>query len=452
MQAAADLLDDLRVDQEQPVDVFGVIEQLGMWLVFQPFQALLGAVVPQGSGGVMITTEREPAIQRYTAAHEIGHWHLDQNQSAFDTETDIFNPNGNEREYVAQWFASYFLMPPPLVYAAVARHLPRGKAMSPGTAYLVARDMRVSYEAALRQMANLDIVSGHTRDQLLTVPRMRAKQEAAYGRRPTDGYADVWVADERSLQPTSQQQFDVVVHDEIVVALPENRTTGYQWLDETGNARRASLHAYPAPAPFGQPETPSAALPDFANRDTEQRTTAEVNAALALLAQKARSLQGALSEPSTVDTTFPDQSRDGLRTVVDEYRPGWARLTSRNRGKLREAIAGKPSDSTQFLAPAPSEAAPTQSQLPARQPDPANPGVGATGLRLLVFQANVEGRFTQLLHYAPVHDPHTPPAMTFTIAASVSPPPAVRHRQALLNISLDDPTDESSRTDDETNP
>jgi Zn-dependent peptidase ImmA (M78 family) len=450
MQAAADLLDELGVDQEQPVDVFGVIEQLGMWLVFQPFQSLLGAVVPQGSGGVMITTEREPAIQRYTAAHEIGHWRLDHNQSAFDTETDIFHPSGNEREYVAQWFASYFLMPPPLVHTAVARHLPGGEAMSPATAYKVARDMHVSYEAALRQMANLDIVSGRTRDELLAVPRMKAKQEAAYGHRPADGYADVWVADERSLQQTIQR-FDVVVHDEIVVELPENRTTGYQWLDETGNARRAGLHARPAPAPFGQPVTPSAAPPDLANSDAEQRTTAEVNAALALLAQKTRSLQGASSDAFTAGTTLNEQPREGLRTVVDEYRSGWARVTSRNPGKLREAIAGKPSDSTQFLASAPTGAARTGNQPPVGQPDPANPGVGATGRRLLVFQANVEGRFTQFLHYAAVHDPHTPPAMTFTIAATVSPPPAVRHRRALLNINLDDPADESSQADDETN-
>src|SRR6266568_889706 len=108
LQAAAELLDELGADQEQSIDVFGAIEQLRLWLVFYPLKNLLGAIVPSGSGGVVLTTERQPSIQRYTAAHEIGHWLLDQDRLALDTEDDIFSPRAAERERLAQLFASYF--------------------------------------------------------------------------------------------------------------------------------------------------------------------------------------------------------------------------------------------------------------------------------------------------------------------------------------------------------
>src|SRR3712207_7634154 len=49
------------------------------------------------SGGVLITTEREPTIQRYTAAHEIGHWRLDHNSTGFDTEADILQPGADRK-------------------------------------------------------------------------------------------------------------------------------------------------------------------------------------------------------------------------------------------------------------------------------------------------------------------------------------------------------------------
>jgi len=146
LQAAAELLDELEIDQEQPIDVFDSITRLGLWLVFTPLKTLLGAIVPQGDGGIMITTERQPGIHRYTAAHEIGHWELDHDRTAFDTYDDVLNPAANERERLAQWFASYFLMPPPLVHATASRHLVRPDTdVSPAQAYLVARDMHVSY-------------------------------------------------------------------------------------------------------------------------------------------------------------------------------------------------------------------------------------------------------------------------------------------------------------------
>lgn len=448
LQAAADLLNEFDIDQEQPVDVFEVIERLELWLVFQPLKSLLGAVIPQGGGGIMLTTEREPAIQRYTAAHEIGHWKLDYNSPAFDTDFDIFNPGASERERVAQWFASYFLMPPPLVHATVSRHVRAGTDLSPEQAYLIARDMRVSYEAALRQMANLNIISDHHRDALIAVPRLRAKQTLAYGHRPEIGVADVWPVDGPSAQHTVQE-VDLVVNDEIVVALPENRTTGYRWLDETANARRSAMRARPAPPAFAPPVSSSAA--GSPKQHPPPRTTADVAAALALLPPPQQRVQDESPDDDAAETpsSSSDQHQEGLRVVFDDYRPGWARIIARDAAPVRRHIAGAPLEAADFLAPS-TEVVPTsEGEARLALPDPANPGAGATGQRLLALQARAEGQFTYVLAYAAVHDPRTPPAATFTVEATVNPPPVVLHRRALLEVDLDDHADHeaAARTD-----
>lgn len=435
LQAAAELLDELDVDQEQPVDVFDAIERLGMWLVFQPLKSLLGAVIPQGPGGVMITTEREPAIQRYTAAHEIGHWRLDHNPTAFDTETDVLNPGASERERLAQWFAAYFLMPPPLVHAVVDRYRSAGEAISPATAYMIARDMRVSYEAALHQMANVEILSEREREDLLATPRLTAIRQAAHGHRPQDGRADVWLLDDRSLEHPSEQ-VDMVVNDEIVIALPENRTTGYRWLDEAANERRRQLQARAAPPPFAPPSSPPADRVEPPRPEPPRRTTADVNAALALLPQPARHGDAGTA---AADTPTTDHPPGGLPTVSDDYRPGWARILTRDPGPLRQYIAGRPGEPADLIA-----------ATTPRPPNPDHPGAGATGHRLLALQARADGHFTNVLYYAPAHDPHAPAATTFTIAADVYPPPEVRHRRALLDVDLDAAEDEPTAPTDET--
>ncbi len=156
-QSAGRLLDELGVEQTRQVDVFSMCEDLGLWLAFVPMDGLLGALVPEGTGGVLITDRRPITVQRYTAAHELGHWRLEQGRGlALDGEEQVFGANPVERERLAQVFAANLLMPPPLVLSLLARigvadHGP----IRPDQAYFVAREAGVSYEAAVRQLTNL---------------------------------------------------------------------------------------------------------------------------------------------------------------------------------------------------------------------------------------------------------------------------------------------------------
>ncbi|WP_187432477.1 ImmA/IrrE family metallo-endopeptidase [Agromyces mariniharenae] len=258
MQAAADALQDLDIDQTRPVDPFDAVARLDLELLFAPLDNLLGAIVPSptmsAASGVLITTERQASIQRYTAAHEIGHWYLDQDYLAVDiqvdTQDEVVGIPSNERERRAQLFASYFLMPLPLVSRTARRHgLRRGDEATAVQAYAIARDMHVSFEAATRQLYNCGFILDSNVRSLLKSRPISVKSELALGHRPTEARGDVWtVAGE---DPPAE--LEVFEGDDVVVSLPENRTTGYRWLsaDKTDPARRP---ARPAPPSFGGTE------------------------------------------------------------------------------------------------------------------------------------------------------------------------------------------------------
>lgn len=254
--SASRLLSEAGVDQTRQVDVFGLIETLGLWLAFFPLDGLLGAYLPEGTGGILITTERSTPIQRYTAAHELGHWRLDGgHDAALDTESDVLGRNTMERETLAQIFAGALLMPPPLVHTILSRR--SAASLGPLDVYTVAREAGVSYEAAARQLHHLDRIARFELRELLRVQPLKIKQSIGAGRRPVVGVADVWPVD----MAWHGQRLNVRTDDEIIISLPEDRSTGYRWsiVSSDPSPRRA---APPPPPPFAddRPLEP-AALP-----------------------------------------------------------------------------------------------------------------------------------------------------------------------------------------------
>lgn len=259
------LLTEAGVDQARQVDVFGLIESLGLWLAFFPLDGLLGAYLPEGTGGILITTERSTPIQRYTAAHELGHWRLDGGHDAvLDTEADVLGPTDIERETLAQVFAGALLMPPPLVHSILSRR--NATSLSPLAVYTVAREAGISYEAAARQLYHLERITQHELRELLKVQPLKVKQAIGAGRRPVVGIADVWPVD----MAWRDQQLDVRTDDEIIISLPEDRSTGYRWsIPVTGPSPRRS--ASQPPPPFAEGEISDQAELEMAKPKAEPR-------------------------------------------------------------------------------------------------------------------------------------------------------------------------------------
>ncbi|UXA15849.1 ImmA/IrrE family metallo-endopeptidase (plasmid) [Mycobacterium sp. SMC-8] len=414
VQEADSLLQELDINQEAPIDVFHIVDRLGLWLVFNPLKTLLGAAVPKGDGGIMLTTERGAAVQRFTAAHEIGHWVLDYGQAAFDSEQDIYHPSG-DREVLAQVFASQLLMPPPLIYAACAEHgLDSPKTATPTAVYLVARDIGASYEAVARQLANLEIIGGTLRDELLKKQPAAIKSELCRGHRPT-GAVDVWPLEGVESGGTT---LTVTEGDEVVVLLPENRTTGHRWLTDDELARRA-LHTRADP-----PEIATAAHEDTINLDTTDEPTlrvASVDDALARIPGNTGAIR-ILPAPDAAELPAPAEKLPSLELVDDQYHVSRGPLAASERRSARRAIA-------------------RQRDTPGGAISPGAP-IGGTGTRLLALRSTDEGHSAFLIVYSSAYDPTAPAIETYRLEVDVKPTPAVLRRREYLNVDLDDPGDQ----------
>ena len=435
LQEADALLREYDVAQDAPVDVIAFIEQLGLQLVFNDLKTILGALVPHGDGGIMLSTERGAAVQRYTAAHEIGHWILDH-EAAFDTETDLYYPT-QDREQLAQIFASQLLMPPPLVYATAARYgVTSSTTATAPLVYLMARDMGASYEAVVRQLDNLDFISRHKRDELLAVQPAAIKSQLTLGHRPV-GNVDVWPVDVRS----SGGAITVTEGDEVVVMLPENRTTGYQWLTEDDLQARAGRRVQPEP-PIGPRAQTRDAEPNWEPAVSRNaRSREDVDRALLAIPGNTgatRILQVSEPEGEVVDDVSGEQEEREelltgaeLRTVEDAYRSSWTSARPSERRALRRSIARGEVLSTAVDTPAEH----TLSDVQPAAPPAVDLLVGGTGTRVIALRSAGEGRDSYRLVYTSAYDPAATVVETYQIDVTIAPLPSTAQRKHYLSAA-----------------
>jgi Zn-dependent peptidase ImmA (M78 family) len=97
------------------IDVFGAIKARSVELLFRPLDKLLGAYLPPPEEGIIVTSERSLAIQRFTGAHELGH-HILGHHVSFDTyeildRSPVGRKNYDLSEMAADAFAAEFLLP-----------------------------------------------------------------------------------------------------------------------------------------------------------------------------------------------------------------------------------------------------------------------------------------------------------------------------------------------------
>lgn len=438
-ESAGRLLDELSVDQTRQIDVFGICEDLGLWLAFVPMDNLLGAFVPEGVGGVLVTTQRPIPLQRYTAAHEIGHWRLDHGHGvALDGAEHVLGDTAVEVEQLAQVFAGNLLMPPPLVFGVLERlGLGADRPVEAEHAYALAREAGVSYEAAVRQLAHLEII---TPDRIAVLRQRRPiqmKADLALGRRPVNGYADVWPVNEA----WDDELLALRVEDEVVISLPENRSTGYRWMLPS---ERHTATASPPPPEFDR--TPATRV--------DREMVAELRARFAakgaqptsgprapvVVMQRLRAASGA---PAPALPSF-----GGADVVSDEYVPartGWlpARQVRRQRLARHDPTS------------------PVSALKPADQG--GDPVVAGTGRRVLSVRFPQPGPITIRLQYQSPYN-HDDPVEEYTLHALVEPrrvgfsidqlvedtdePWITRVRQRSLDRPLDPLDDDELQLDD----
>lgn len=226
----------LGLDPSQRVDVFRVIEEARVWLLFEPLEHLFGFFQRAGdSAGAVIHNGHPLSLQRFTAAHEYGHFSLGH-QASQDGPAELFGgADVPIQELEAQAFAAEFLMPLALVNRVLDRlGLAREpRELSPVDAYQLSLELGSSYEATITQLNQLNKIGETTFRELGRWRPIAIKTGLGGGSRPANARADVWDVTETR----RARHLHLRLGDELHVRLPEMPTTGYRWqvdLDEIG--------------------------------------------------------------------------------------------------------------------------------------------------------------------------------------------------------------------------
>lgn len=230
MFAAADAHDELQLGTTGRIDVFGAILGLGLELLFRPLRAASGLYVPgpnRTDGGVLVTSHHGLARQRFTAAHELGHFWL-EHEASLDLETELLGRSAMGRlephEMVAEAFAAWFLMPPELV-DVVLEDLNLTAPRSADDVYALSLRLGTSYQATAYHLPNLKLTDYATAHRWASQPPKRVKAALSKGVDMASYYSDVWSLSERD----TGGAFEVRAGDRLVLTLPEIPSSGYMW-------------------------------------------------------------------------------------------------------------------------------------------------------------------------------------------------------------------------------
>jgi Zn-dependent peptidase ImmA (M78 family) len=213
-----------------PIDVFGAIEALGIPLLFQPLDNLLGSFVrvEGNQRGVLITTERDLHLQRFTAAHELGHALLGH-EGSLDREVG-YGPDGfaarDPQEVAADSFAAEFLLPRWLYIEQGKAHGWKSEHLrDPGTVYQLSLRTATSYEATCWGLLGQRILDQQSVARLRDTKPKESKLLALNGAPLPNPWADVWALGDRD----DGRFLQAGPSDLVVVTLSERAGAGYLW-------------------------------------------------------------------------------------------------------------------------------------------------------------------------------------------------------------------------------
>jgi predicted secreted protein len=195
--------------------------------MFQPLGRLFGAYERVGpTAGILINSNHPVSLQRFTAAHEYGHYVLGH-ESQLDEEEQIEHSGRTDGEIAAQAFAADFLMPLQLVNLTL-RDL--GFSIKPAQlsaldVYRLALEFGASYAATINQLVALKKLDHRHALSLRKRQPITIKEELG-GFRPRHSWADIWLLDDSQVGRKIAPRLD----DEVHVILPETPSTGYLWV------------------------------------------------------------------------------------------------------------------------------------------------------------------------------------------------------------------------------
>lgn len=221
-------------DGDGLVDVFGAIVELDIPLVFKPLTSALGLCLPEPLRGIMVTTRRGLHIQRFTAAHELGHVIL-EHRGSIDREIlerGPLAPSGGRdlQEIAADAFAAEFLLPRWLYKHHIRSQgwTVSGHLRNPDVVYQLSLRMGASYEATCWGLLSHQILSQGEVDALRATQVAKLKSRLGGAFKPGTSWSDVW----RLTAKDDGARLVGNPDDLLRIELEEASASGHQWRTE----------------------------------------------------------------------------------------------------------------------------------------------------------------------------------------------------------------------------
>ena len=222
------------VATHERVDVFDALAWLDVRVIFKPLDGLLGAYIRGDQPGAMISTKRPLSVQRFTAAHELGH-------AIMNHEPSLDSPNVLRRaaysqkapkisgfasylqEIEADAFAGAFLLPNWLITHHAQKHgWSRSDLTREETVYQLALRCGASYQATVWALERNNIINPAAREQLIEVKPKQIKQRLGHVREAAETRNDAWVLNEGD----DRADLAISVGDTITVDLRQQAGAG----------------------------------------------------------------------------------------------------------------------------------------------------------------------------------------------------------------------------------
>lgn len=235
------------------VDVFGAALHQDATLMFQSLTGILGAYLnEEGTPGIIITTQRRLAVQRFTGAHELGHFVMGHAPSVDKDEIlGCTGANLPTPEIEANAFAAEFLSPRWLLaYHASRQGWDRATMSNPVCVYQLALRIGLSYDATCRSLLLHKLIGqGAMRSLLQVTPKEIKRSILPKHYEPENWYRDVWLLGEQDQGICLEGHPD----DLFVVRLAERSGAGYLWNTEALRAEGFNILHEARNAKLGEP-------------------------------------------------------------------------------------------------------------------------------------------------------------------------------------------------------
>jgi Zn-dependent peptidase ImmA (M78 family) len=234
---------------EGRIDVFAMLVDRDIPVMFRPLKNLLGAYIDHPDQGVIVTTQRPLPVQRFTAAHEFGHAELGH-KASLDEEEILMRALFDRGAHYDSWeieanaFATELLTPQWLIVQHMKRQgWTRENLTDPVTVYQLSLRMGSSYSAICYALVECKGIDRPACEKLLKVKPKAIKQSLTKPYEPESWYGDVWLVTERD----NGMVLEGSRSDLVVCKFQEHSSSGYVWqfgdLVDAGLAIREDGHS-----------------------------------------------------------------------------------------------------------------------------------------------------------------------------------------------------------------